>query len=209
MQIQSSDVVDAYPFFRGGGEMGELIRSFNWSQTALGSPDQWPEALRTATSILLNSRFPMFVWWGPEMITIYNDSYRIILGDKHPFALGRPGPLVWPEIWNIVGPLADKVKLQGASTWAEDQLLYINRHGYTEESYFTFSYSPVYNVSGKTEGVFCACTETTEKVLSAKKLKESEVFARNIITNSEAAQIVWLGEEMVVEMVNEKMLEIL
>lgn len=196
-------------FLQGGGEMGELIRSYNWSQSIIGPPGKWPECLRIATSILLNSQFPMFVWWGPERLTIYNDAYRVILAEKHPNALGGYGPVVWAEIWDVVGPLADKVMAEGVSTWAEDQILYINRHGYTEETYFTFSYSPILSESGKPAGVFCACTETTEKVLSAKKLKESELFARNIIMNSEAAQIVWTGKDMVFQMVNPKMLEIL
>ena len=130
-------------------------------------------------------------------------------GEKHPHALGRSGPEVWAEIWDVVGPLAHKVMQEGTSTWAEDQILYMNRHGYTEETYFTFSYSPVFNEQGEPAGVFCACTETTEKVLSAKKLKESELFARNVIMSSEAAQIVWVGPDMVFEMVNGKMLEIL
>lgn len=209
MQLETNGALRQLTFLQGGGEMGKLIRSYDWSQTSLGLPDQWPESLRVSTSILLNSQFPMFVWWGPEMITLYNDAYRIILGEKHPYALGHCGPDVWAEIWDVVGPLANKVLTGGGSTWAEDQILYMNRHGYTEETYFTFSYSPVFDGSGSVAGVFCACRETTEKVLSAKKLKESELFARNIIMNSEAAQIVWSGEAMVFEMVNEKMLEIL
>src|SRR5829696_6457289 len=130
-------------FLRGGGEMGERIRSKDWSQTPLGSPLSWPQSLRTAISILLNSQFPMFVWWGPELITIYNDPYRAVMGAKHPEGLGLPGPLVWAEIWDVVGPLANNVIQEGVSNWAEDQLLNINRRGFLEETYFTFSYSPV------------------------------------------------------------------
>src|SRR5215217_3158964 len=131
-------------FLAGGGQMGALARNKDWSATPLGDPASWPQSLRATVSILLNSQFPMFVWWGPEMITIYNDAYQVILGEKHPNALGRSGPVVWAEIWDVVGPLADKVMQEGTSTWAEDQILYMNRHGYTEETYFTFSYSPVF-----------------------------------------------------------------
>src|SRR3954469_17508210 len=145
MQTDTTDTHPTLTFLKGGGEMGQRIRSFDWSKTVLGPPEQWPESLRVSTSILLNSRFPMFVWWGPEMITLYNDAYQIILADKHPNALGHSGPKVWAEIWDVVGPLADRVMEEGASTWAEDQILYMNRHGYTEETYFTFSYSPVFN----------------------------------------------------------------
>lgn len=208
MQIETTNAHADLSFLHGGGEMGALIRAHDWSQSVLGPPAAWPESLRVSTSILLNSRFPMFVWWGPERTTLYNDAYRVILGEKHP-AIGLPGPQVWAEIWDVVGPLADKVMTEGASTWAEDQVLYINRHGYTEETYFTFSYSPVFEKSGRVAGVFCACTETTEKVVSARKIKESELFARTIIMSSEAAQSVWTGEDMVFRMVNDKMLTLI
>jgi signal transduction histidine kinase len=195
-------------FIEGGGEMGELIRSKDWSQTPLGSPGNWPSSLRTAVMILLHSRFPMFVWWGEEMITIYNDAYRIIAGEKHPQALGRPGMEVWPEIWDVVGPLAQLVMKEGRSNWAEDQLLFINRRGYVEESYFTFSYSPVLEESGKVGGVFCACTETTEKVLVARKVQESERNLRNTILQAPVAMCILKGPNFMVEIANEKILEI-
>jgi PAS domain S-box-containing protein len=195
-------------FLRGGGEMGELIRSKDWSSSAIGTPDQWPQSLRTAVSILINSQFPMFVWWGPQLITIYNDAYRIIAGEKHPAALGEPGPKVWAEIWDVVGPLAGRVMQKGESNWAEDQILFINRHGYTEESYFTFSYSPVMIESGEVGGVFCACTETTEKVFAERKLRESERNLRSTILQSPVGMCILRGAEYVVEIANERVYEI-
>ena len=195
-------------FIEGGGDIGELIRSKDWSQTPLGPPDTWPSSLRTAVMILLHSRFPMFVWWGEDMITIYNDAYRVIAGEKHPQALGSPGVKVWPEIWDVVGPLAQRVMEEGKSNWAEDQLLFINRRGYVEESYFTFSYSPVFDESGKVGGVFCACTETTEKVLSARKVLESERNLRNTILQAPVAMCILKGPNFVVEIANEKILGI-
>ncbi len=182
--------------------MGNLIRNFDWSQTPIGGADTWPQNLRIAVNILLNSQFPMFVWWGPELITIYNDAYHVIAGDKHPKALGESGPKVWAEIWDVVGPLANKVMQDGTSTWAEDQLLMINRHGYVEESYFTFSYSPVFDDAGAVSGVFCACTETTEKVLAAKKIKESEQRFRTMVMQSPVAIAVFRGHNFVTELAN-------
>ncbi len=195
-------------FLKGGGEMGELIRSKDWSATTLGPPQNWPQSLRTAISLLLHSRFPMFVWWGPQMITIYNDAYRLIMAEKHPQALGEAGPVVWSEIWDVVGPLANEVMNEGVSNWNEDQLLYINRRGYTEESYFTFSYSPVLDESGHVGGVFCACTETTEKVLATRKIRESERSLRNIILKAPVAMCILRGPDYVVEIANARMFEL-
>lgn len=195
-------------FLKGGGEMGEMIRLKDWSNSPIGAPEEWPPSLRASVSIILNSQFPMFVWWGLELITIYNDSYRLIAGDKHPKALGEPGQKVWSEIWDIVGPLANEVMVNGTSTWAEDQLLNINRRGYTEESYFTFSYSPLYDESEAIGGVFCVCTETTAKVLAARKVEESEQNLRNMILQAPVAMCILRGASFAVEIANSRMYEL-
>ena len=161
----------AYDFLAGGGEMGALVRAKDWSATPLGPASSWPQSLRTAVSILLNSRYPMFIFWGPGLIKIYNDSYRPIPGDKHPWALGRSGPDVWPEIWNDIGPMVDRVVRGGEATWSEDLGLFMHRRGFPEEVFFTFSYSPIREESGGIGGMFCACTETTAKVLGERRLK--------------------------------------
>jgi PAS domain S-box-containing protein len=205
MKIKSKE---SLPFLKGGGEMGELIRNRNWESSPLGLPENWPQSLRITVNLLLNSQFPMFVWWGPEMITLYNDAYRMIVGEKHPSALGESGFNIWPEIWDVIGPLAHEVLDEGKSNWAEDQLLYINRHGYVEECYFTFSYSPVYGESGEVNGVFCACTETTEKVLATKKIRESERNLRNMIIQSPVAMCILRSKEFIVEIANERMYEL-
>ena len=155
--------------------MGEFIRSYDWSATSLGTPDHWPQSLRTTLSIILNSKFPMFLFWGPEHLCFYNDAYRPSLGNdgKHPTSLGRPGAEVWPEIWPFIKPLIDQVFSGGDATWNEDQLLPIYRNGQIEDVYWTFSYSPVREESGVIGGVFVTCNETTEKVISAAKLKDS------------------------------------
>ena len=184
--------------------MGSLTRAFNWEITPLGAPEAWPQSLRVAVSLLLNSRFPMFIWWGEERITLYNDAYKVILGEKHP-ALGKRGEDVWKEIWDVVGPLADRVMNEGESTWAEDQLLNINRQGFIEEAYFTFSYSPLFDEMGKITGVFCACTETTEKVLATKRIKRSEENLRNFILQAPVAMCILRGPQFIVEIANDKM----
>jgi signal transduction histidine kinase/FixJ family two-component response regulator len=155
----------------GGGEMGERIREFEWSQTAPGAVSAWPASLRAATSICLNSRFPMFIAWGTHRSMLYNDAYIAVLASKHPGALGRPAQEVWGEIWDILGPHWSDVFNKGEATWAEDLLLLMNRSGYDEETYFTFSYSPIRDEDGNVGGMFCACQETTEKVVGERRLK--------------------------------------
>ena len=161
----------SHDFLEGGGEMGALMRAKDWSATPLGAVEGWPQSLRTAVSILLNSRYPMFIFWGPQLIKIYNDGYRPITGDKHPWALGRPGPEVWPEIWDAIGPMVERVVRHGEATWSDDLQLFMQRRGFPEEVFFTFSYSPIRDESGGIGGMFCACTETTVKVQGERRLK--------------------------------------
>jgi hypothetical protein len=151
--------------------MGAMMRSFDLSRTPLGPVTDWPASLRAATSICLNSRYPMFIAWGKHRSMIYNDAYTAVLAGKHPEALGRPAEQVWSEIWHILGPHWTRVFDQGEATWAEDLLLLMNRSGYDEETYFTFSYSPIRGEGGSVEGMFCACQETTEKVIGERRLK--------------------------------------
>jgi PAS domain S-box-containing protein len=159
-------------FWFGSGEMGERIRSFDWASTPLGAFEDWPNSLKTAVRILLHSRYPMFIWWGPQYINIYNDAYIPVLGARHPAALGGPAPETWREIWDAaVGPQAEAVMKEGKGTWNNQALLVMERYGYPEETYFTFSYSPVPADDGTIGGVFCACTEETERVLSERRLR--------------------------------------
>ncbi|MVM28859.1 PAS domain-containing protein [Spirosoma sp. HMF4905] len=166
----------SYSFLAGGGEMGALTRALDWSKTALNTPDTWPQSLRTTLSILLNSKFPMFLFWGEQHLCFYNDAYRPSLGNegKHPLALGQPGDQVWPEIWDFIKPLIDQVLSGQEATWSEDQLLPIYRNGRLEDVYWTFSYSPVSDESGNPAGVFVTCTETTQKVKTFAQLIESK-----------------------------------
>jgi PAS domain S-box-containing protein len=194
-------------FLNGGGEMGERIRLKDWDNTAVGNPRSWPQSLRTSINILLNSKFPMFVWWGKELITFYNDSYIDVAGEKHPTLLGKSGKEGWAEIWDELGPLVETV-FQGTSTWSEDLLLNMNRHGYVEETYFTFSYSPIFNDEGNVEALFCACIETTEKVLAARRIEQSERNLRNTILQSPVAMCILKGPSFVVEIANGRMFEL-
>jgi len=168
--------------FAGNSEMAMLMRSRDWSQTPLGGVETWPQSLKTAIRIILGSRYPMFVWWGQQMTKFYNDAYIPILGKRHPQALGQPASRVWAEIWDTLGPQAEAVLNQGQSTWNQELLLVMERNGYTEETYFTFSYSPVANDDGPVGGVFCACSEDTQRVLSDRRLATLRELAAETVT---------------------------
>lgn len=169
-----------HAFLQGRGELAELTRRYDWAATSLGDPGGWPQSLRTTLGILLRSRFPMFLFWGPEAICFYNDAYRPSLGNngKHPYALGKPGAEVWPEIWPAIGPQIAAIMEGGEATWHEDQLLPIYRNGQLEEVYWTYSYSPVLDESGRPAGVFVTCTETTATVQGIQELQQVNEKAR-------------------------------
>ncbi len=163
----------------GGGEMGRLMRSLDWAATPIGPVEGWPQSLRTAVRICLTTRFPMLICWGPELIMLYNDAYRPILGaTKHPRAMGQPGRECWPEIWGVIGPMLEGVLGTGAATRSDDQLLLLDRNGYLEECYFTFSYSPIPDEAGEVGGVLCAVIETTGRVLGERRLRTLLAAAR-------------------------------
>src|SRR5579875_1616389 len=156
--------------FAGGGELGELMRAKDWSRTALGPPEDWPQSLKTCVRIVLTSRQPMFVWWGDELINLYNDAYKAIVGGKHPDALGQPAEVVWREIWDQVGPRAETAMRRNEGTYDEALLLIMERYGYREETYYTFSYSPVPNDQGGTGGILCANTDDTQRIIGERQL---------------------------------------
>ncbi len=145
--------------------MGALIRSHDWSDSPLGPPETWPQSLRTLVGVALTSKFPMFIAWGPGLCFLYNDGYAAILGAKHPSALGRRFQDIWFEIWDEIRPLVERA-LTGEATYHEDLPLTMLRKGYEEQTWFTFSYSPVRDESGAVAGMLCICTETTGKVLA-------------------------------------------
>jgi PAS domain-containing protein len=163
-----------------GGNVGALMRAHNWSSSPLGLPHAWPRSLRTSVSLLLHSRFPMFIAWGESLCLLYNDAYAEILGRKHPAALAACIRDVWREVWPDIGPLID-VALAGEATYREDLPLVMNRKGYDEHTWFTFSYSPVRDDRGDVAGIFCAVSETTSKVLAERRLRElNETLERRV-----------------------------
>lgn len=162
----------------GGGAMGELMRQQNWAASPLGEVSDWPQSLRTAVSICLSSRFPIILFWGPDLRQFYNDAYRPILGvSKHPQSLGQRACDCWPEIWDAIGPMLNGVLSTGEATWSENLYLPLERNGYAEECYFTFSYSPIRDEQGEVGGVFCAVTETTGEVLGKRRLHALQELA--------------------------------
>ncbi|HTB57118.1 MAG TPA: ATP-binding protein [Polyangia bacterium] len=159
-------------FLAGAGEMGALVRSTDWGTTPFGPLTDWPQSLRTTMSICLNSRFPIAVYWGPDYLMLYNQSLVPMVGPKkHPGALGQPARVVLAEIWGIIEPLLRHVRMTGEATWSEDLMLPLARTGLPEESYFTFTYSPIRDETGGVGGVFCAVVETTDKVIEERRLR--------------------------------------
>jgi hypothetical protein len=201
-------VHEPLPFLAGGGEMGGLIRAFDWSDTSVGPFDQWPQSLRTTLGIVLHSKFPMFLWWGPELICFYNDAYRPSLGQngKHPSILGLRAEEAWPEIWDIIKPLIDQVLTTRESVWMEDQLIPIYRNGKIEDVYWTFSYSAVNDEADQVGGVLVVCNETTGKVNALKNLEESNRRYFSDIMHAPVAMCFFRGKNHTVEIANELML---
>jgi len=149
------------------------MRYFDWSASDLGPPGRWPENLRTAVSLCLTSRFPILIWWGPDLNVLYNDAYIPFLGGaKHPCSLGRPGRDVWAELWDTIGPMLEGVRRTGAATWSDDFLCFIERDLPREEVHVRFTYGPILAADGRTvEGVFCPCTEITDEVVGTRRLE--------------------------------------
>jgi signal transduction histidine kinase len=153
-----------------GGEMGRLIQAKDWSKTPLGPLESWPQSLKTAMCIMLMSRYPMFIWWGETLTKLYNDSYIPMLGNKHPAALGQSATFVWAEIWPELTPRVETVMKKHESTFDEGLFLLFKRYGYMEETYFTFSYSPIQNDDAEVAGLFCACHEQTKQIIGDRQL---------------------------------------
>lgn len=163
------------PWFQrvtAGSATGALARQVDWAATPVGAPSTWPTALRVTVEMCFNTRFPVLVAWGPELTMIYNDGYREMLGsDKHPGAMGSPIREVWKEIWDDLVPSIERVMVHGEPTWAVDQHLLANRSGYDEDTYFTYSYSPIRDASDAVGGLLDIATETTERVVEQRRMR--------------------------------------
>ncbi len=164
-------------FLAGGGEMGERIRSKDWSSTPLGPAELWPQNLKTIVRIMLTSRQPIWIGWGPELIKLYNDPYKSIVGGKHPEALGQPASVVWHEIWDDIGPRLHATIDGDIGTYDESLLLIMERNGYPEETYYTFSYSPVPGDQDGVGGIICANTDDTARIIGERQVKLLQTLA--------------------------------
>jgi PAS domain S-box-containing protein len=156
--------------FVGGSELADLMKRFDWADTPIGVPEFWPQSLKTAVRIMLTSQQPIWIGWGEALIYLYNDPYKSIIGGKHPWALGRPASAVWREIWGDIAPLLAKAMAGDEGTYVEAQLLIMERNGFPEETYYTFSYSPIPTDDGSPGGIFCANTDDTQRVISERQL---------------------------------------
>ena len=168
-------------FIAGGGEMGALVRAHDWAATPLGPPEAWPQSLRTTVRLVLNTRHPMFIWWGPELIQFYNDAYRQTMGpERHPSALGQRGRECWDEIWDIIGPQIETVLAGRGATWHEDHLVPVTRHGRREDVWWTYSYSPIDDETrpGGVGGVLVVCNDVTERHRLVETLRANEAHLK-------------------------------
>ncbi len=174
----------------GDSEMGQVMRSVDWSATILGPIELWPQSLRTMVRFVLANRMPILLWWGPDYIQLYNDAYRPILGAKHPASMGQPTRECWSEIWHVIGPLIDTPFNGGPATWMEDILLEINRHGFVEETHFTIAYSPVPDESAPSGigGVIATVHEITQKVVGERRVGTLRDLGRRSLAEAQTAE---------------------
>ena len=214
----------AASLFVGSGEMAHRCRAFDWSGTPLGPLSSWSQSLRTTVGILLESRNPMFLWWGPELVQFFNDAYlpSLGLGVRHSHALGANGRAFWTDIWEVIGPQIDQVLSTGEATWHEDQYLPIERNGHLEDVWWTYSYSPV-RERGEIVGVLVVCQETTarvtmllenERLLAAERAAHAEADAARetlseVFAQAPVAIAVFDGREMRFTVANEQCLQVI
>lgn len=192
-------------FLSGGGELGALIRAYDWAKSSLGRPEKWPRGLKTTIRLMLSSGHPMFIWWGPDLIQFYNDPYRGSLGaDKHPRAIGQKGRECWPEIWPIIGPQIDQVLSGRGSTWHENQLVPIMRNGKLEDVYWTYSYNPIDEPTAPNGigGVLVVCQETTRLVMAEHALVYAAQRQQRMFEQAPGFIAILKGPDHVFEFVN-------
>ncbi len=184
--------------------MAKLMRSTNWAKTKLGPLEKWPASLRTMIGVVLGSRFPMLIWWGPDLLHLYNDAYRPILRDKHPASLAAPAPIIWAEVWDAVKEMVRGVQEDGVASWMEDLQLFITSGKMAEETYFTFSYSPIPGDDGKVGGLLNTVQESTVKVQGERQIRMlHDLAARTAEAKSEEE-----AYRIVVEVLGENQLDL-
>jgi len=202
-----SPIVPAHTFLANGGEVGAMMRDHDWSNSPLGCPGSWPQSLRAIVSMMLNSKFPMFVAWGAELGFLYNDAYAHILGNKHPAALGGRFQEIWSEIWADILPIIEQA-LDGQAVYYENLPFTMNRNGHDEKTWFTFSYSPVRGEDGQVGGMFCACTETTEQVLAERHRAQELTRLQQLFQQAPGIIAVLRGPTHIFDIANEAYLRL-
>ncbi|MDB5684143.1 MAG: domain S-box protein [Sphingomonas bacterium] len=198
---------DVTAFSSAGGKVGALMQARDWSVSALGVPSAWPQSLRSVVDLVLGSKFPMFVAWGEELSLLYNDAYVEILGAKHPRSLGLPLQDVWQEIWPDIEPLVHAA-LAGEASFRENLPLTIKRRGQIEDTWFTFSYSPVRDETGKVAGLFCACAETTAQILSKQQADVVQERQRQMLLQMPGFVAMLSGPDLIFTYINNAYVEI-
>jgi len=196
-----TDVRQEPSLFLGDGTVRALMREHDWTTSPLGHPRDWPQALCTTVALMLDSKFPMFVAWGDELGFLYNDAYSVILGAKHPASLGLRFCDVWPDIWDEIAPMVART-MGGESIYLERFPLTVRRHGYDEETWFRFSYSPVRGGDGMVVGMFCACVEITNEVLAQRYREEENTRLVNLFEEAPGIIAVLRGPDHVFELTN-------
>jgi signal transduction histidine kinase len=187
---QPSLPADQVPLrLRGPGDVRGLMADCDWNATALGPPDSWPESLRAVVRVVLTSRFAMWMAWGPELTFLCNDAYLPTVGIKRDWVIGSRSDKVWAEIWPDIGPRIAHVLASGEATWDEALLLYLERSGFAEETYHTFSYSPLTDDGGVTSGMLCVVAEVTERVIGERQLRSLRDIGRTLATTSTRAEV--------------------
>ena len=170
-----SDNLNELSFLAGGGEMGSLMRQYDWAQSSLGDPKSWPQSLRLMIRLVLHSQHPMFIWWGPDLIQFYNDAYRATMGPAmHPMALGARGRESWSDIWHIIGPQIEYIIAGKGATWNVEQLVPINRHGQPENVWWTYGFSPI-DLEGDVGGILVVCNDVTDRHMLTERLERRMV----------------------------------
>jgi PAS domain S-box-containing protein len=212
MSVAAGEQPNRRAFLEGGGAMGAMMRAKDWSQTILGPPESWPQALRTAVRLLLNTGHPMYIFWGAEGACLYNDAYSHSIGpERHPVSLGQPARQVWDEIWPIIGPQIAQVMAGGPATWHENALVPITRNGRREDVYWTYSYGPIDDdtAPGGVGGVMVVCTETTDQVLAAQRVAEDNSRLARLFEQAPSFMAVLSGPEHVFDITNADYLKLI
>ncbi len=187
--------------------MGARMRELDWSISPLGPPEHWPQSLRSYVELMLNARQAMFIAWGPELAFLYNGDYIPVFGAKHPHALGRPFAEVWSDIWEQIGPIVDRT-LAGDASWFEDLHIPMERYGFREDTWFSFSYTPIRDESGRIAGMFCAAVETTEKVLAERRNMEEHERLRLLFEQAPGFIAMLRGPDHVFELANSSYMQL-